>query len=335
VLLGVWFIFNRLKKEAQVAVFKMFSQILTVFSLVLMSVTAAIAADRSVSPAISYFGTGDNGTDLNDTSESVMVTIANNDSSNTLAINSLVFSGDVSQYSLVDPNDCANAVIPANGSCVLEVSYAPTLLGSYLAYVVVDATNSGTNLTEQSTAFFSNDEANEAQAIRRLPAVLESLQLTETSSGVIVDTEANALATGTGYTLSWDLLGYDVRYASSISVYACSAADVADDSCAGSGASALSSSSASELVKGVDSVPSVWTFLGNRAETYTFTGTFTTPLNSDVVAIRFFNRSGPDIAGDEQFLSLIIPGNLPGIGNQSGYIGSDGRRIYFTLASAP
>jgi hypothetical protein len=53
------------------------------------------------------------------------------------------------------------------------------------------------------------------------------------------------------------------------------------------------------------------------------------------MAVRFFNSSGADIAAEEQYLSLLIQGNLPSIAGESGYIGSDGRRIYFNLTPAP
>jgi hypothetical protein len=133
------------------------------------------------------------------------------------------------------------------------------------------------------------------------------------------------------------LLGYDVRYVSYAAFYSCSFAEVASGICAGdnTAATSTSQSQANELIKGLDSVASEWRFLTSKAETFSLTHDFLTPVSGDVMAVRFFNSSGADIAAEEQYLSLLIQGNLPSIAGESGYVGSDGRRIYFNLTPAP
>jgi hypothetical protein len=286
-----------------------------------------LAAERDVSPTISHFATGSNGTAIGSESASALVTVANNHGSLVMNVAPITLGGDASQFNKKADN-CSGQSVAAGDSCTFEVSYKPTQLGSRLAYASIVTTIDGVD--ETLTAFFSNDEDNQTQSKRRLPAVLNVVKVYEgaDTTGALIDTSLTELTAGQQYTVYWVLLGYGDSYESNLVHYQCTAAELADESCAAS-----SGGSYATNVSFVESELSGWSYLGQFATFYAFQATFTAPANADdVVAFRFFYRADDDIAAAAPELSLLAPGNLSRLGGTaSGYIGNDGRRLYFNL----
>jgi hypothetical protein len=278
--------------------------VLTGFAATSLALVSAQDADISVDPVIHQFPA----TVLNTDSVVKVFNVTNHNATGVMTIGSLSLGGPHADQYVKVSDTCSGATLAAlNGTCSVSVKYHPTRSGITSATVLIASSDVETPIL---TAFVTTNEATTDQAIRRMPSVLEAVD-------VPVFVKSN-----TSTTVTWSLLGYDTSYQTNMVIFDCSG--IINGSCGDSYGSANRVYDSGSLTP-IGNQGGDWSFNGVSSRKYNFSHTFTAPtvsVDTDFV-IRFYSKSQVDTDAGKEGLSLLIPGNLPGVS----YYDTSGRRI--------
>lgn len=271
--------------------------------------TSAVDTEISVSPNRHLFGTVSN---IPACGPPATFTVRNAGST-PRTLGTLTLGGyDAAQYS-IGAGTCSGSTLSTGQTCTVGVSFCPTSTGSRSSYLQIPSNDPETPVL---TAMLYNHESLDEEAARRLPPVLQNL-----------DIPSSCLAAGQPCTISWSLLGYDEDYLSRTVLFSCTG--ITNGTCGDSSAGIIRDSG---TVGAVSSTTGVWSYTHGDtvySKKFDYSYTFTTPAAGPVV-IRFYRKTLDDDAAGLGGLSLLIPGNQ----NQSGtsYYDNQGRRIQYTIA---
>lgn len=241
-----------------------------------------------------------------------------NPGSRLLSITTVGLAGHaVGEFSITN-DACSHQSLAPNASCEVAVGFQPISSGSKSALLQFNTDDPDNAVL---SVFLHNHESSQEESSRRLPPVLNSLEIRD-SGGALVET----MRPNTQYTIEWSILGYHSDYLSAVAMFDCSA--VTDNSCGANFTDAtrfLSSGGVSPAA----TVDGSWSHAGERSKVQTFTYTFTTPNYSSAtpIVIRFYRLNQKDLAAGNGGLSLIIPGN-----HASQYYDTTGRRVMNQIA---
>lgn len=282
-----------------------------------------------ISPVMNHFGPLPLGTD----SPSKTITVTNNTGARVrITAQPSIAGTHANQFTLVS-EDCPNR-LNSGASCTITVRFSPTSLGSKMAYVSVGLDNADTPVL---TAFLSNEEDVPTEAERRFPPVLTEVKVLQGATEIDLSTEA--LAVGQSYTLKWKMLGYDDIYTAYPAFFDCGN-NVPTTACGSDFNARIGSIDAAEILDDTGEEQVYWRYQTENAKYYEFSQPFTITSNDIAgsagayyVALRFYYKNATDIAAKDSAISLLAPANILGFssGGNSGYVGSDGRRLYFQV----
>lgn len=197
---------------------------------------------------------------------------------------------------------CNGKSLATNESCIFTVSYFPPTDRSISAYLNID----------NVTAFLHNYESIAEEAARRLPPVIDDINISE------------VMDTGTDYNLTWSIVGYGDDYTTYIAFFDCN--NTTEGSCG------ESYGSTQRFDQGLNLTPSLtenagWTYQGEEAKRYHYNYHFTALADEfgsgdTPIVIRFYYVDSKDLASGQGSISLIIPGNL-----SENYYDTSGRKI--------
>jgi immune inhibitor A len=199
---------------------------------------------------------------------------------------------------------CSGSILEAGTSCTVEVKFCPSSVGSKTANLQIPSDDPESPVL---SAFLYNHESPAEAAWRRMPSVLESLNVPETMTG------------GQSYTITWSQLGYDEGYLSNIVFFNCTGVPVGT---CGDNYGSNFAASGNLVPESVE--PGGWTYNGIQSKKFNYRYSFTAPSvgQSTDIVIRFYRKSQSDADAGLGSLSLLIPGNLSEI-----YYDAEGRRI--------
>ncbi len=199
-------------------------------------------------------------------------------------------------------DNCSGKTLAQNENCTITVRYPASTDSSLSAYLNI----------ANVTAFLHNYESTAEEAERRLPPVIDDLNISE------------VMHTGTDYNLTWSIVGYGDDYTAYVAFFDCN--DTAEGSCG------ENYGSAQRFDQGLSLTPYLtentdWTYLGVDAKRYHYNYHFTAQAdkfgNGDTpIVIRFYYVDGKDLAVGQGAISLMIPGNL-----SENYYDTSGRKI--------
>ncbi len=204
-------------------------------------------------------------------------------------------------FNIVTDN-CNGVTLAQNQSCTITIGYPASADTSLSAYLNIN----------KVTAFLHNYESTHEEAVRRLPPVIDDININE------------SMNTGTTYPLTWSIVGYGDDYTAYVAFFDCSG--TAEGTCGESYGSDQRFDQGLSL-RPVLVEPSGWTYQGEEAKRYHYTFDFT-PQVADFtsgdtpIVIRFYYKSGADGFTGDSSVSLIIPGNL-----SESYYDTSGRKI--------
>ncbi len=252
-------------------------------------------------------------------------------------------------YSVVS-DSCASVAVNGGEKCTVSFQFDPSEKGQRVA--VYGWTVDGT----PHSVFMSNrlEENTLSQAQRRIPPVLEKIQIFAVDSGgtehlldgvnnLTVDSNTipgNRLIQGQSYRIKWFAATYDGGSETIMAFFDCG--NTADNSCAGSWSGRFTNSS---IAAGTALTEAQATTLG--LPTYSFGGQTATHLayqhdfnvdsltltNTHYIAMRFYQRGATDAAISSNTVSLMIPGGLDLLAQgDAAYIGTAGRKIVVPAA---
>lgn len=253
-------------------------------------------------------------TALNNDSATKVFTVTNKNTTTVINISTVSLGEPHSDQFLLQSDTCSNTALAANGgTCTISVKYHPTRSGSMSASVLIPSSAPDTPIL---TAFVTTNESVINQAIRRIPPVLSSVTIPAT------------VTSNTSTTVEWSLLAYDSSYQTSLVIFNC--AGIVNGSCGDSYADASRVYDSGNLASSSSSAGS-WTFNGVTSRQFNYSHTFTAPAVAAATdfVIRFYNKSQGDTAAAKNSLSLLVPGNLPGITYYAG--DTSGRRIVTSI----
>jgi hypothetical protein len=235
--------------------------------------------------------------------------ITNHNATSVMTIGTISLAApNADQFSIVGGESCSGATLVANGgSCQVTVVHSPNRAGSMSATLLIPSSAPD---TPTLTAFMTTAEDVADQAIRRMPPVLSAVAIPAT------------ITSGASTTISLSLLGYDSSYQTEMVLFDCTG--ISNGNCGDSYGDSTMKYDSGVLIPDSNSA-GAWTFNGVTSRLFTYSHTFTAPTAATATdfVIRFYNRSQRDIDAANGGLSLLIPGNLPGIT----YYDTAGRRI--------
>ena len=201
-------------------------------------------------------------------------------------------------------NDACAGTLPAGQSCTIQVVYPTSSNESRSAFLQIG----GVKLT----AFLHNYEGLREEAVRRLPAVIGSIDY---------DPE---MAPGYVQTIDWSFVGYDDHnYTSHIAFFNCTS--VAAGECAQSYGSSQRFAQGLHLQpNNVTTTP--WSYKGLEMKQYDYSFDFTPEYEMPLV-MRFYYQSGLDTDLGLRSISTIIPGGFLFDGEPYDYYDTSGRKI--------
>lgn len=272
--------------------------------------TSAVDTEISVSPNRHLFGTVSN---IPACGPPVTFTVRNAGST-PRTLGTLTLGGyDAAQYS-IGTGTCSGSTLSTGQTCTVGVSFCPTSTGSRSSYLQIPSNDPETPVL---TAMLYNHESLDEEAARRLPPVLQNLDIPAT------------MAPGTPYTISWSLLGYEDDYLSRVLFFDCRA--ITNGTCG----NVLSSNfldtghlnADSRVIAGADS----WSYTnGGTVSSNLFNYSYSfTPTFAGNIVIRFFHRNLYDDAAGLSSQSLVIPGNQNPVGTSYG--DKQGRKLLYTI----
>ena len=271
--------------------------------------TSAVDTDISISPNRHLFGVvaiGSCGTPISFT--------VRNAGATSRILGTLVTGGnDANQFSL-SSDGCSGTTLTTGTSCTVVVSFCPTSTGSKAANLLIPSDDPE---TPTLAAVLYNYESLDEEAVRRLPPVLQNLNIPATMN------------VGTPYTINWSLLGYDDDYLSRIVFFDCRA--ITDGTCGNVVSSNFLDSGHMSADSQVIGGPGSWSYTNGgtvSSNLFNYSYSFTPPFSGPIV-IRFFQKNFSDDTAGLASQSLVIPGNQ----NPSGtsYGDKQGRKLLYTI----
>lgn len=254
--------------------------------------TDPITANYTITPKEFLFGTE---------SGEKLFTVINPDASNITLAAAILQGPQATLFNIVTDN-CDGVPLAQNENCTITVGYPASTDTSLSAYLNIG----------NVTAFLHNHESTGEEASRRLPPVIDDININET------------MTVGTEYTLTWSVIGYDDDYITHIALFDCSSA--AEGTCG------ASYSSDQRFDQGLNLRPNLtepagWSYNGEEAKRYHYSFSFTAQdtqfASGDTpIVIRFYYVGGKDSFAGDGSISLIIPGNL-----SENYYDTAGRKI--------
>ena len=252
-----------------------------------------LTANYTLSPSEFLFGT---------TSGQKVFRIVNPDSSSVTMPVATLEGAHADQFTILS-DACSGMTLAQNEGCDITVAYPASIDTSLSAYLNVN----------NVTAFMHNYEAIDEEAARRLPPVIDNIEILENMS------------VGTDYNLTWSIVGYEDDYTAYIALFNCNESAVA-------GTCGESYGSVERIDEGLSLRPTLtepagWSYEGKVATKFHYSYTFT-PQDVDFtsgdtpIVIRFYYASGSDVTAGDSSISLIIPGNL-----SAEYYDTSGRKI--------
>jgi len=201
-------------------------------------------------------------------------------------------------------SDACAGILPAGQSCTIQVAYPASSNESRSAFLQIADVN--------LTAFVHNYEGVREEAVRRLPAVIGSIDY---------DPE---MTSGNTETIEWSFVGYDDHnYTSHIAFFDCSG--VAAGECA------KSYGSSQRFAQGLHLQPNNvgttgWSYKGLEMKQYNYSFDLT-PNHDMPIVMRFYYQSGLDIDLGLRSISTIIPGGFLFGEEPYDYYDTSGRKI--------
>ncbi len=162
-------------------------------------------------------------------------------------------------------------------------------------------------------------EPTRIEAIRRIPPMLDSLNMSE------------QMEAGQSYTIDWKALGYDEGYHTTIALF----------DCTGLAAGQCGNSYSQNFFAAVVDTPTLvenapWTYSGESAKYFHYSTNFTVPATradssswpvaGTEIVVRFYQKTNADSDAGKGSISLLIGGNVTPV-----YYDSTGRRINKTI----
>ena len=272
--------------------------IITVLSCVLSN--NILANTINVSPSIVNFKaiTVDSGSSSNH------IEITNTDSA-AHTLGALTLSGVHSNQFSIENDPCSNQTLEADQSCTVNINFTPTERGNKQAVLEIPNDSTETPILQ---VFLTTKEDTYSEAARRLPPVLNSVNIPET------------LQAGKTYRLEWSILGYHNDYYSDLALFNCTG--IGEGSCGNSYNDATKFFDTGNIA--ADSVTDTqWYYNDIQAREFKYHTDFTPEFDQDTpIVARFYRLNSDDSAVGNAALSLIIPGNL-----SEKYYDKEGRRI--------
>ncbi len=269
------------------------------FAGLLLGSTIAKAADLAISPLHGLYAP----THLTMQSSAATFTATNRGSVD-VTLGTPALEGPYSSEFVITTETCSGTTLTQGASCTADVVFKPATRGTKTAMLAIPA-GDGNVLR----AFLSNEEDTASEVSRRLPPVLESLNVPA------------AVTLGTPFTISWSLLGYHEDYVSKVVLFDCSG--ISDGSCGDSYASNVAESA---YLDDPAPVSGEWSYNGAESHKHSFSQSFTLTAEQvptpDSLVVRFYRKSKEDTDLGNPGLSLLIPGNLG-----ASYYDSAGRRL--------
>ena len=248
--------------------------------------------DYTITPKEFLFGT---------TSGEKVFTVTNPEASSVTLPAATLEGSKASSFSIVTDN-CDGTTLAQNENCSITVGYPASTDSSISAYLNI----------ANVTAFLHNYETIEEEAERRLPPVIDDLNISE------------VMDTGTDYNLTWSIVGYGDDYTAYVAFFDCNNTD--DGSCG------ESYGSEQRFDQGLNLTPYLtenagWTYQGEEAKRYHYNYHFTPQAGEfgsgdTPIVIRFYYVDSKDLAVGQGSISLMIPGNL-----SENYYDTSGRKI--------
>ncbi len=199
-------------------------------------------------------------------------------------------------------DSCSNQRLEPGAECSFTVEYPASTDSSISAYLNI----------ANVTAFLHNHESTKEEAERRLPPVIDDLNISE------------VMDTGTDYNLTWSIIGYGDDYTTHVAFFDCN--NTAEGSCG------ESYGSTQRFDQGLNLTPFLtedtdWKYRGEKAKRYHYNYHFTAQTDEfgsgdTPIVIRFYYVDSKDIASGKGSISLVIPGNL-----SENYYDTSGRKI--------
>lgn len=269
--------------------------------LSLPAVTAQPDAELSIEPSAARFAQvtfGQAGTPVS--------FVVRNQGSSARTLYTASLSGSNAAEYQIGADNCSSTILSAGGSCTLEVSFVPASSGAKAALLQLPSDDSD---TPTLSAFLSNFEDSLSEATRRMPPILSASDLPAT------------LASGQSVTLTWSLYGYDEGYLSSVVMFDCTAQT---DCGASFGGTKFIDSG---LLEPTAQSAGPWSFDSAQSQRYDYSYTFTAPTVATLTetVVRFYVKSAADQDAGYTSLSLLIPGNVDGLGAY--FYDNAGRRL--------
>ena len=283
---------------------------MTLIAATCCAADSAQDGDISVDPVIHQFPV----TALNSDSATNIFTVTNKNTTTVMNISTISLGAPHSDQYLLQNDTCSNTALAANGgTCTVSVKYHPTRSGSMSASVLIPSSSPN---TPTLTAFVTTNESVANQAIRRMPPVLSAVTIPAT------------VTSNTSTTVEWSLLAYGSSYQTHLVIFNC--AGIVNGSCGDSYEDATRVYDSGSLSSSSSAAGS-WTFNGVTSQQFDYSHTFIAPAVSEATdfVIRFYNKSQGDADAAKNLLSLLVPGNLPGIIYYTG--DTSGRRIVTSI----
>jgi hypothetical protein len=232
-----------------------------------------------------------------------------NTGSRVLAISGVTLVGNTPNEFVIGQDNCTGQSLAANTSCTIQAHHQPSSLGTKSAMLQI-STDDPDNAT--ISIYLNNDETIEQEAERRLPPVLNSLEIPEN------------MTAGQTYTLNWSVLGYHDDYSTWAVFFDCHGIT---ENCGSSFSSnfEFSSKLSPTLIE-----PGEWSYNGIQSKVFHYSYNFTPSTSrfntQKKIVIRFYRKNGKDDFVGNSSLSLIIPGD-----HSDHYYDTTGRRIEKTV----
>ena len=250
----------------------------------------------TIAPAVYLFGTN----------EGIKTFQVTNTGSGEITLSQATLEDGESDRFLITSDLCNEVTLAHNEECNITVSF-PSSSGESL---------STTLNVSNVRAFIYNYESQESEASRRLPPVINDLNISE------------SMNVGEDYNLTFSIVGYDNSYKTYMAFFNCE--NTQEGECGDSYNSSERFDQALELQPYLVE-QSTWSYNGEVANEFHYSYVFT-PSSDDFndgntsIVIRFYYKTDNDEVEGDASISLIIPGNL-----SEKYYDTSGRKIEKTI----
>ena len=259
--------------------------------------TDPLVAPLAISPSTYLFNS----------SGSVEFTITNIGDTNVTVPKAVIEDGSKEAFGILEDN-CEGVTLAPGESCKITVQ-TPGDNPNEFIYASLNVSN--------VKAFMYNYESLDSEASRRLPPVIDTLDIPD------------VMQAGEEYNLTFSVLGYDDDYTLYMAFFNCDG--VPEGECGNSYNDPERFAEALDLHP-YRVAPSAWVYNGKTANEFSYTYTFTPPADlfkegNTTIVIRFYYKTKKAEEAGDPSISLIVPGNL-----SQKYYDTSGRRIEKTIS---